>query len=78
MQSISSRIEEMFREHSRAELSEALTAIMISSCVAVSIIPDRLIMEHAMMMAVLHHNVGSEIGKNQTQFLPFQTPGWGV
>ena len=62
LQPISSQIEEFFRSHSRAEVSEVLADIILAVCVGPTIVPDRLIMEHAMLLAILHGNVGSEIG----------------
>ena len=53
----------MFSEHSRGEMGEALTANMMESCVSFSLAPEKLVMEHMMLIAILHHNIGSEIGK---------------
>ena len=71
MQSISSQLEEMFRSRSRAELSESLAAIIMEALIAPTLIPERLIMEQVMLLAILHGNVGSEVGKD-TDSVPQQ------
>ena len=62
LQSIGSQIEEMYRHQSRAYLSESLTGIILDACIAPMLIPERLVMEHVMLIAYLHNSVGSEIG----------------
>ena len=62
VQSIGNQIEDMYRSHSRAYLSESLTSIILQSCISPSLLPDRLVMEQAMLLAILHGNVGSEVG----------------
>ncbi len=62
MQRIGGEIEQLYQHHSRAYLSEALTNIILDACVAPTITPERLLMEHVMLVAFLHTNVGSEVG----------------
>ena len=62
LQGIESEIEEMYRHQSRAYLSEALTGIILDACTAPMLVPERLVMEHVMLIALLHNNVGSEVG----------------
>ncbi|KAI0224684.1 hypothetical protein LSAT2_024318, partial [Lamellibrachia satsuma] len=69
LQPISSQIEALFRSYSRAELSETLTQIVFDACVSCSRIPERLITEHALLIAILHRNVGSEVGETPRAFL---------
>ena len=63
LQPISSQIEALFRSYSRAELSETLARIVFDACVSWSRIPERLITEHVLLIAILHRNVGSEVGE---------------
>lgn len=63
LQPISSQIEALFRSYSRAELSETLTQIIFDACVSWSHISERLITEHVLLVAILHRNVGSEVGE---------------
>ena len=63
IQSIGSKIEELYRSYSRANMTESLTDATMSACVRSTLVPDRLVMEQAMLLAMLHNNVGSEVGK---------------
>ena len=62
MQPISSQIEDIFLGNSRAESTESLIEIILAACIAPHQIPERLITEHAMLLAILHGNIGSEVG----------------
>jgi nucleolar MIF4G domain-containing protein 1 len=44
-------------------MNESLTNLLFESLVAEVITPERLIMEHAMLVAILHANVGTEVGQ---------------
>lgn len=52
--------------NSRNDMNEMLSKLIMEAIVAPIMTPDRLIMEHMMLIAVLHANVGSEVG---AQFL---------
>jgi nucleolar MIF4G domain-containing protein 1 len=47
-------------------MNEALTDLLFESLVAHVLTPERLIMEHAMLVAILHANVGTEVGEYST------------
>lgn len=49
--------------HSRNSVNESLTDLLFESLVAEVSTPERLIMEHAMLVAILHANVGTEVGQ---------------
>jgi len=63
MQLVCSQIEDLYLSNSRADVSENLCQLMSSACIAHTITPERLSMELMMLVAVLHGNVGSEVGK---------------
>ena len=63
MQSIAQHIEGLFRQHSRADMTETLTSLTMETCGSTYPVPERLIMEHCMLLAILHCNVGSQIGR---------------
>ena len=63
LQPISSQLEDLYRKHSRADTSEQLVDVLKSSYLCPSLIPERLLMEQAMLVAVLHGNVGVEVGE---------------
>lgn len=48
--------------HSRNDMNESLTHLLFESLVGPVLTPERLIMEHAMLVAILHANVGTEVG----------------
>jgi hypothetical protein len=43
-------------------MNESLTHLLFESLVGPVLTPERLIMEHAMLVAILHANVGTEVG----------------
>lgn len=69
MNSIANQIEDLYTKHSRYSMNEALFTLYIDSLVAPVLSPERLIIDHAMLIAVLHANVGSEIGAYMLQNL---------
>lgn len=48
--------------NSRNDMNEMLSRLMMESIVAPVMTPDRLIAEHMMLIAILHANVGTEVG----------------
>ena len=63
MSQICSQIEAVYRSNSRAEVTEALSAIVIDACVSVSMTPERLAMEMMLLITILHGNIGTEVGE---------------
>jgi len=49
-------------ENSRNEMNESLLELMSAVLVGPVLSSDRIILEHVMLIAVLHANVGSEVG----------------
>ncbi|XP_017328525.2 nucleolar MIF4G domain-containing protein 1 [Ictalurus punctatus] len=62
MGSISGQVEEMYMSNSRKDMNDALTEVLISACVTPALMTDRLLMEHMLLVSVLHHTVGLEVG----------------
>ena len=62
MQSIASFVASLFRQHSRADVTDALTATLLESVVSAEATPERLVADHCLLVAILHVNVGAEIG----------------
>ena len=63
IQPITSQIENLYLTNSRADLNETLISLMFELCVTSVLTPERLAMELMMLVAILHGNVGSEVGK---------------
>ena len=62
IQALSSQVEGLYLDHSRADLNETLTALITEAIVSPVLSPERLVSEMVMLIAILHGNVGSEIG----------------
>ncbi|XP_072307053.1 nucleolar MIF4G domain-containing protein 1 [Eucyclogobius newberryi] len=60
--SISSQLEEMYMSCSRKDMNDTLTEVLLAACVTSSLMPDRLLMEHVLLISILHHSVGLEVG----------------
>ncbi|XP_027625863.1 nucleolar MIF4G domain-containing protein 1 [Tupaia chinensis] len=62
MPSISGQLEELYMAHSRKDMSDAITATLMAACVTPAAMPSRLMMEHVLLISILHHRVGIEVG----------------
>nr|CAD7447295.1 unnamed protein product [Timema bartmani] len=63
MNSIAVQFEELYMLNSRNDMNETLTQLMVESLIAPVSTPERLIMEHVLLITVLHANVGTEVGR---------------
>ncbi|XP_012882658.1 PREDICTED: nucleolar MIF4G domain-containing protein 1 [Dipodomys ordii] len=62
MASISGQLEELYMTHSRKDMNDTLTAALMGACVTATAMPSRLMMEHVLLVSILHHTVGIEVG----------------
>ncbi|CAL8293553.1 unnamed protein product [Lota lota] len=62
MASIRGQLEEMYMSSSRKDMSDTLTEVVLAACVTSSLMPDRLLQEHVLLVSLLHHSVGLEVG----------------
>ncbi|XP_075068220.1 nucleolar MIF4G domain-containing protein 1 [Mixophyes fleayi] len=62
MASISGQLEELYMANSRNDMNETVAGIVLSACITPAIMPDRLMMEHVLLISILHHSVGIEVG----------------
>ncbi|XP_014478032.1 PREDICTED: nucleolar MIF4G domain-containing protein 1 [Dinoponera quadriceps] len=62
MHAIANQVEELYMSNSRNDMNVMLSKLMMESIIAPVLTPDRLICEHMMLIAVLHANVGTEVG----------------
>ncbi|NXS97407.1 NOM1 protein, partial [Jacana jacana] len=60
--SISGQMEDLYMANSRKDMNETLTDILMNACVTAVAMPARLMMEHVLLVSILHHNVGVEVG----------------
>ncbi|XP_046526162.1 nucleolar MIF4G domain-containing protein 1 isoform X3 [Equus quagga] len=61
MASISGQLEELYMAHSRKDMSDTLTAVLVSACAPAATMPSRLVMEHVLLVSILHRTVGIEV-----------------
>ncbi|XP_036086488.1 nucleolar MIF4G domain-containing protein 1 isoform X3 [Rousettus aegyptiacus] len=61
MASISGQLEELYMAHSRKDVSDTLAGALLSTCAPAVPVPGRLVMEHVLLVSVLHRTVGVEI-----------------
>lgn len=59
---IASQIEGMYQKHSHNDMNDCLSQLFFESIVAPTMTPERLVQEHAMLVAVLSANIGNQIG----------------
>ena len=45
------------------DVNKILSNHILASCVSVSMMPDKLLMEHIMLLAILSSHVGIDVGK---------------
>ncbi|KAI1242589.1 Nucleolar MIF4G domain-containing protein 1, partial [Lamprotornis superbus] len=62
LSSISGQMEELYMANSRKDMNDTLTDILMNACVTPVAMPTRLLMEHVLLISILHHNVGIEVG----------------
>ncbi|BFZ01306.1 hypothetical protein BsWGS_04345 [Bradybaena similaris] len=62
IQAISSQVEALYLDNSRADVNETLTGLIMEAVVTPVLCPERLAEELSMLVAILHSNVGSEVG----------------
>uniref|UniRef100_M3YEB3 Nucleolar MIF4G domain-containing protein 1 n=1 Tax=Mustela putorius furo TaxID=9669 RepID=M3YEB3_MUSPF len=60
--SISGQLEELYRAHSRKDVNSTLTGVLLSACAPAAAVPSRLVMEPVLVLSILHHTVGVEVG----------------
>lgn len=63
IQAISSQVEALYLDNSRADVNETLTGLIMEAVVTPVPCPERLAEELSMLVAILHSNVGSEVGE---------------
>ncbi|KZC07820.1 Nucleolar MIF4G domain-containing protein 1 [Dufourea novaeangliae] len=62
MHTIANQIEEMYMTNSRNNMNYLFTNLTFEAVVTETLAPNRLVCEHMMLIAILHANIGVEIG----------------
>ena len=55
------------------DMNKILSELILGSCVSISLMPDKLLMEHVMLLAILTSHIGTEVGEWNTVSLH-----WGL
>lgn len=58
---ISGQLEELYMSTSRKDMNDTLTEVLLAACVTPALMPDRLLMEHILLISILHYSVGLEV-----------------
>ncbi|XP_056375545.1 nucleolar MIF4G domain-containing protein 1 [Hyla sarda] len=62
MASISGQLEELYMTNSRKDMNDTVSNVLLNACITPAKMPDRLMMEHVLLISILHHTVGIEVG----------------
>lgn len=63
MHKIVTDIDNLYMQNPRYDMNITLTALIVDSLVSNVLAPERMVLEHMLLIAALHANVGSEVGK---------------
>ncbi|XP_076675241.1 nucleolar MIF4G domain-containing protein 1 [Andrena cerasifolii] len=66
---IANQVEGMYMTNSRNNMNHLLSSLVFEALVTDVLTPDRLICEHMMLIAILHANVGVEVGAHFLEIL---------
>lgn len=58
---VSGQLEELYMSTSRKDMNDTLTEVLLAACVTPALMPDRLLMEHILLISILHYSVGLEV-----------------
>ncbi|XP_026285049.1 nucleolar MIF4G domain-containing protein 1 [Frankliniella occidentalis] len=67
MASICTQMDELYMKNSRNDMNETLLGLFSDALISHVLTPERLVMEHMLLIAVLHANVGTEVGAHFLQ-----------
>lgn len=62
LKNIATQVEQLYMNNSRHDMNKILSELLMESLVVSVRTPERLIMEHALLVTVLHSNVDTEVG----------------
>ncbi|XP_078656265.1 nucleolar MIF4G domain-containing protein 1-like [Branchiostoma floridae x Branchiostoma belcheri] len=69
MHSIGKQFENLYASNSRNDMNDMVTSALTEACLSPDPLPERLMMEHCMLVALLHNNIGTELGAHLVEFL---------
>lgn len=69
MHKIVNDIDQLYMRNPHHDINSTLATLLQDALIGKAITPERMIMEHAMLIAALHANVGSEVGTHMLEML---------
>lgn len=69
MHKIANELDNLYMQNSRHDMNTTLSTLICDALISPAIAPERMVMEHAMLIAALHANVGTEVGANLLETL---------
>lgn len=64
MHKICTEIDNLYMRNSRNDMNTTLSTLICDALISHALAPERMVMEHALLIAALHANVGTEVGAN--------------
>ncbi|XP_053668292.1 nucleolar MIF4G domain-containing protein 1 homolog [Anopheles marshallii] len=61
---ISITLDSLYMQNSRYDMNSTLTTLILEATVVPTLTPERMVLEHMLLVAILHANVGSEVGSH--------------
>uniref|UniRef100_A0A182WFQ8 MIF4G domain-containing protein n=1 Tax=Anopheles minimus TaxID=112268 RepID=A0A182WFQ8_9DIPT len=61
---ISITLDNLYMQNSRYDMNSTLTTLILEATVVPTLTPERMVLEHMLLVATLHANVGSEVGSH--------------
>ncbi|XP_055528264.1 nucleolar MIF4G domain-containing protein 1 homolog [Wyeomyia smithii] len=61
---ISIELDNLYMQHARFDMNSTLTDLILEAIVSQSLAPERMVLEHTLLVTILHANVGSEVGSH--------------
>ncbi|XP_053676925.1 nucleolar MIF4G domain-containing protein 1 homolog [Anopheles nili] len=61
---ISINLDNTYMQNSRYDMNSTLTMLILEAIVAPTLTPERMVLEHILLVAILHANVGNEVGSH--------------
>uniref|UniRef100_A0A1Q3EYD3 Protein involved in high osmolarity signaling pathway n=1 Tax=Culex tarsalis TaxID=7177 RepID=A0A1Q3EYD3_CULTA len=61
---ISIELDNLYMQNARFDMNNLLTTLILEATVSNTLAPERMILEHVLLVTILHANVGSEVGSH--------------
>lgn len=67
MHKIATDIDNLYMQNARYDMNNTLTTLICDALITHSLAPERMVIEHMMLVSVLHANVGIEVGAHMLE-----------